>query len=172
MTNSNQIVPVAIHNSWNNLLTEQTAEKGVQKITATIEKGAQRVVDAVGKIKATNNEVAASQSYTSESNPLGMIYGKVEDSLQKVSDFVDTHPDIAPKKVQDFNKQLVSIIESIDAIGEADERLDYAQSTLDWELKAVSREQDNWRGGCDQSVSVANSFGRVVGGFSELLNQG
>ena len=90
------------------------------------------------------------QSNISVPHPLGAIYGGVSESVQKVSDFIGANPDITPKKMQEVNRQLAAIIESVNAIGEANQALDYAKTILDRELAAT---------GSSQSVPVNNAGG-------------
>jgi hypothetical protein len=90
------------------------------------------------------------QNHASETHhPLGSIYQMVADKIQEVANFVDTCPEIASDKATEFNRQLTTIIESVDALGAANQKMNYAQEILDWKLqKAV---------GCNQSVPTCNS---------------
>ena len=105
--------------------------------------------------------------------PLGAIYSEISDVISRVSDHVNTHPDVESDVIQDFNSQLTAMVEGINAVGQAYQQLDYAKENLEWKLKALSREEDaaGWVGGQDngnRSIPVTNSFGRVVGTFAEL----
>ena len=91
-------------------------------------------------------------------HPLAAIYCQVSDCIRAVADFVDANPGIEPKQLQKFNKQLVSMFESVDSIGEANQRLDYARETLGRELMTSN-----------QPVPVTNAFGQVVNSFNDLL---
>ena len=103
---------MAVHNTWHSGVSDQPVAMGADNAVAT--------VDAIEQ--------------DNDPHPLGIIYDEVLDSIQRVCDFVDANPDVAPDTMTDFNQQLVSIIECVDAIGEADYGLDYARQTLDWEL--------------------------------------
>jgi len=124
--------------------------------------------DSVG---AVTDEVAGIRSQPP--TPLGAIYREISDAVNKVSEHVNTHPNIEPSVVQDFNSQLTAMVEGINAIGEAHHQLDYAKEILERKMKAVSRENSatGWIGGQhsgNQSVTINNAFGRVVGSFAEL----
>ena len=95
--------------------------------------------------------------HNTPAHPLAAIYHEVSDCIRAVADFVDANPGIEPKQLQKFNKQLVSMFESVDSIGEANQRLDYAKETLGRELMTSN-----------QPV-ITNSFGQIVHSFDDLL---
>jgi len=160
-----------------NLLTEQTAEKGVQKITATIEKGAQRVVDAVGKIKITNNtqSVPVTEAKPVPAGVVAVCKGlrSIAAATDKTADFLQSHP----KEARAASESAKAIAERLTglttAISDASASGDKLRRATDEATSASEWIGDNFlNGGCGQCAPVINSYGRVVGGFSELLNQG
>jgi len=88
-----------------------------------------------------NNQISNSQAH-----PLCAIYKEVSDATRQVSDFIGANPNINPKGLQEVNRQLVSMIQSVDEFGEANNNFDYARQTLAYELRKAS----------DQCTPVSN----------------
>jgi hypothetical protein len=107
----------------------------------------------------------AIQAVSTQAHPLTPVYRDVLEATQKVFDFITANPEIAPEKIQDFNQQLVALIESVGDHGKANQARDYANTILDRELRAG--------GGDDNQSAVVNnnSFGEVFDGFDDLAEK-
>jgi len=97
-------------------------------------------------------------------HPLAAVYCQVSDTIRSVSDYIVANPGVTPKDVQDFNEQLVAIFTSVDDLGEASQRLDYAKSILERKLQSAPVNNDG-----NQPVPIVNAFGQIVHSFDALL---
>ena len=132
------------------------------------------VSDAIEKAgrRAINNE-ADESSDTSEPHPLSAVYGEVSDAIQKVCDFIDSNPDVEPHRVQDINRQLLSIVRGVGVIGEASHRLDYSKRILDRELRARSSTDTQatpcWGSNQVDDASTFNTFQKIYAKQAEVV---
>jgi len=160
--------------SWQGLATE----KGVERATATITKavtdigkdarktveaitkGSEKIVDAVGKIKSTNNvEQTVAQRSTASTIADGLT--GIGESALKMAQHLYDHPDEGQTVVETMSRisqQLTDLTrcaeQASDNSNQLREAVGEAQTTADW-----FNENDN--GGGSQVFSVGNAFGRV-----------
>jgi len=64
-------------------------------------------------------------------NFLRSVYASVAETVRKLSDFIEANPRIDAKTIAECNEQLREIFECISILGDAYNRLEYAQYVLE-----------------------------------------
>ena len=125
-----------------------------------VKAGSEKIVDAVGKIKSTNNvEQTVAQRSTASTIADGLT--GIGESALKMAQHLYDHPDEGQTVVETMSRisqQLTDLTrcaeQASDNSNQLREAVGEAQTTADW-----FNENDN--GGGSQVFSVGNAFGRV-----------
>jgi Asp-tRNA(Asn)/Glu-tRNA(Gln) amidotransferase B subunit len=188
-----RLTPNTIWNSsWNGLHTEKQAKQSADKLTKAIEKvertaakaievskaGSKQVVDALGKIKATNNSEESISPLPTAPVPTALTPGTrmLHDGLKgiaattsEIADDIIARPKemrAAVDSATAISKQYADLVASASRTVDESEQMQRAAGEA---AKASQWIGDNLGGGCSQCASICNSSGRVVGSFDELL---
>ena len=135
-----------------------------QKIVEAVKAGSEKVVDAVGKIKATTN-VAHHQPVPDSVSTVHRGLVDMSKATAHIADYLASHPDemsAATQATESISKEFGALVEAVSAFDEGDAKLRGMVGEMakvqDW----VATRFPN--GG---SVPV-NNAGRVVHSFNEL----
>jgi len=169
--------------SWQGLATE----KGVDRASATITKavadvgkdakrvadavkaGSDKIVDAVGKIKATSNaEETAALTPAVKAVCQGLL--DVSESTAQLAEHFLSHPsewESVGEQGEKVNEQFAELVRSVKHCADGREQLRMATTEIAKNSQWGS--ENSPCGGGNQCISVGNrSFGNVVGSFDAL----
>ena len=167
--------------TWDANATQRGLDKAAQRVASAVEKGTQRVVDesknsrkaivdAVGKIKLTNNAEQPT-AHSSSASALHRSLQSIATATAEVAERTRTHPADIPAALQSAKsiaKQFTDLTDQ--ASRYADENRRFHKTANDVQRSA------GWIGssfcGAGNQCAVNNSFGMpVVGSFNELFTE-
>ena len=91
--------------------------------------------------------------------PLGIIFGKVGETLRKICYGLDSHQ-IDPRKLN-VTQPLTQMFDSVDDICESYKKFEFCRQNIE-------REVGGYGDGNQPAVSVTNNSSRIFGSFEEL----
>ena len=100
-----------------------------------------------------NPALTMPNSQKPDHHPLDTIYKDVSTAFSAVSDYIHDNPKISHETMQGLNRQMVAVIMSVNAIAEANQKLEYAMTHLERGLN---------------KSTTSNSSGRVFRSYEEL----
>ena len=140
-------------------------EKNTKEVTTAVKDNAGKIIDAVGRIKTTN--AAANENQVV---PVSMGLHKIAESTERLARYLHSNPGklhAVADTAAGVNRQFTDLIDKTREYAEAATKL-FSETQESAKLAGWLGGSVPHGGGCNQCFSVNNSFGRVVGDFSEL----
>lgn len=140
--------------------------KKSQRVVDAVKAGSEKVADAVGKIKCTQN---TDQSHPTAAEAVHESLRSIAASTAQIADQALKNPNEIPAMLTSAKaiaEKYADLTTQATAYSQEYKRLHQTAAEVE---KAAGWIGSNYGGdGCCQSVPVNNSFGRVVGNFQEL----